>query len=72
MSFFRHAEIYRSDQGETSKREAVWGTASPDHRSDESPAGYSSAGCSPAEPDSASPAANQFGAQRDYRVRENH
>jgi transposase InsO family protein len=31
-------------------------TGSPDHRLDESPAGYSSAGCSPAEPASASPA----------------
>ena len=31
-------------------------TASPAHPIDESPAGYSLAGCSPAEPDSASPA----------------
>lgn len=55
MSFFRHAEIYRSDEAKTSKRKAAWITAFPDHRSDESPAGYSSAGCSPAEPASASP-----------------
>ncbi len=49
MSFSRHGEIYRWD-GETAK------AASPAHPIDESPAGYSLAGCSPAEPDSASPA----------------
>jgi len=49
MSFSRHGEIYRWD-GETAP------TASPAHPIDESPAGYSLAGCSPAEPDSASPA----------------
>ena len=49
MSFSRHGEIYRWDR-ETAK------TASPAHPIDESPAGYSLAGCSPAEPDSASPA----------------
>jgi transposase InsO family protein len=49
MSFSRHGEIYRWDR-ETAK------TVSPAHPIDESPAGYSLAGCSPAEPDSASPA----------------
>jgi transposase InsO family protein len=49
MSFSRHGEIYRWDR-ETAK------TASPSHLIDESPAGYSLAGCSPAEPASASPA----------------
>ena len=49
MSFSRHGEIYRWDR-ETEK------TVSPAHPIDESPAGYSLAGCSPAEPDSASPA----------------
>jgi transposase InsO family protein len=49
MSFSRHGEIYRWDR-ETAK------TASPPHPIDESPAGYSLPGCSPAEPDSASPA----------------
>ena len=63
MSFFRHTEIYRSDGAGTSKGKAVLGAASPDHRSDESPAGYSSASCSPAEPASASPAVNQSGVQ---------
>jgi transposase InsO family protein len=54
MSFFRHEEIFRSDvnslhNGETAE------TASPPHRLDESPAGYSLAGWSPPEPASASP-----------------
>ena len=49
MSFLRHGEIYRWD------REAM-PTASPAHPVDEFPTGYSLAGCSPAEPDSASPA----------------
>jgi len=49
MSFSRHGEIYRWDR-ETAN------TVSPAHPIDESPAGYSLAGCSPAEPDSASPA----------------
>jgi hypothetical protein len=54
MSFFRHKEIFRSDvdsfeSGETAE------TASPAHRLDESPAGYSLAGWSPPEPASASP-----------------
>jgi Integrase core domain len=44
MSFFRHREIYRSDETDigTSKGRTVF-AASPDHRLDESPAGYSSA-----------------------------
>ena len=49
MSFSRHGEIYRWDR-ETAN------TVSPAHPIDESPAGYSLPGCSPAEPDSASPA----------------
>jgi len=52
MSFFRHAEIYRSE-GEPDE------PGSPDPRFDESPVGYSLAGCSPAEPASASPAGDQ-------------
>jgi putative transposase len=55
MSFFRHKEIYRSDVGSRTEGEPAE-TGSPDHRCDESPAGYSLAGCSPAEPTSASPA----------------
>jgi putative transposase len=55
MSFFRHREIYPSDVGTHAQGKPA-GTGSPDHRVDESPTGYSSAGCSPAEPTSASPA----------------
>jgi hypothetical protein len=54
MSFFRQGEIFQSDVGLKTEREPAQ-TDSPDHRLDESPAGYSSAGCSPAEPASASP-----------------
>lgn len=55
MSFFRHREIYRSDgEGQEKGRPPV--DDLPEHRFDESPAGYSLAGCSPAEPASASPA----------------
>jgi hypothetical protein len=48
MSFLRHGEIYRWDKEATT-------IASHAHPLDESPTGYSLAGCSPAEPDSASP-----------------
>ena len=54
MSFFRHREIFQSDVGLKTEREPAK-AGSPDHRLDESPAGYSLAGCSPAEPASASP-----------------
>jgi putative transposase len=56
MSFFRHAEIYQSDGKRWRKRRKPTAVGLPDHRFDESPAGYSLAGCSPAEPTSASPA----------------
>ena len=49
MSFLRHGEIYRPDGNGRD-------VAAPGHRCDEFPAGYSLAGCSPAEPASASPA----------------
>jgi hypothetical protein len=55
MSFFRHGEIYQSDVGGNSSGERPQ-SRPPTHRSDESPAGYSSASCSPAEVTSASPA----------------
>ncbi len=55
MSFFRHGEIYQSDVGGNSSGERPKSRPST-HRSDESPAGYSSASCSPAELTSASPA----------------
>ena len=52
MGFLRYEEIYRSDGEARSGGWAAPGT----HRFDEFPAGYSLAGCSPAEPASASPA----------------
>ena len=55
MSFFRQEEIYRSDGKDLKTNGEPAETDSPAHRLDESPAGYSSAGCSPAEPASASP-----------------
>ena len=55
MSFFRHGEIYQSDVGGNSSGERPK-SRPPTHRSDESPAGYSLASCSPAELASASPA----------------
>jgi putative transposase len=58
MSFFRHGEIYRSDV----KREPT-NADSPDHRFDESPAGYSLAGWSPPEPASASPVEDHSGGE---------
>jgi hypothetical protein len=56
MSFFRHEEIYRPDGGLRARQLRSGLEAAPQaHRSDEFPAGYSLAGCSPAEPASASP-----------------
>ena len=61
MSFSRHGEIYRSDGlgFVGAGRRARWADA-PAHRLNEFPAGYSLAGCSPAEPASASPAEEKF------------
>ena len=50
MSFLRHGEIYHFDEGAIALDRALA------HRNDEFPAGYSLAGCAPAEPASASPA----------------
>ena len=55
MSFFRHGEIYQSDERGRNSGERPK-SRPPAHRPDESPTGYSSASCSPAEPASASPA----------------
>jgi hypothetical protein len=62
MSFFRHAEIFRSDVDFSHSGEAAE-TVSPSHRLDESPAGYSLAGWSPPEPASASPTEHQSGGE---------
>jgi len=56
MSFFRNGEIYRWDNKPGEKHGEPNRFSSPAHPIDESPTGYSLAGCSPAEPDSASPA----------------
>jgi hypothetical protein len=56
MSFFRHGEIYRWDPKSGQERGEPNRSNSPAHPIDESPTGYSLAGCSPAEPASASPA----------------
>jgi transposase InsO family protein len=68
MSFFRHGEIYRSKEkrprGRPRKRTGELGQpSSPAHPIDESPVGYSLAGCSPAEPAYASPTAHESGAE---------
>jgi hypothetical protein len=56
MSFLRHGEIYRPISSCGSKPEQPWLDSPGAHRYDEFPAGYSLAGCAPAEPASASPA----------------
>jgi transposase InsO family protein len=53
MSFRRHPEIFQSDASREVKPPEG---GLPNHRLDESPAGYSLSGWSPPEPDSASPA----------------
>src|ERR1700689_2782199 len=66
MSFPRHQEIFPSDGG------ASPAANTPAHRLDEFPAGYSSAGCSPAEPASASPAGLQYAVLSSCRSRSFH
>jgi transposase InsO family protein len=56
MSFFRHGEIFRWDDKPGLEHGEPNRSSSPAHPIDESPTGYSLAGCAPAEPDSASPA----------------
>ena len=51
MSFLRHREIYPVETGGRGRNRGYARTS----RLDESPVGYSLAGCSPAEPASASP-----------------
>src|SRR5271168_5070213 len=58
MSFPRHTKIYQSDEPKGSRTNCSASLG--DHRSDQSSAGYSFVGCSPAEPASASPAATSF------------
>ncbi len=58
MSFLRHGEIYPFDEGAITQDRALA------HRKDEFPAGYSLAGCAPAEPASASPAGPHLARKR--------
>ena len=61
MSFLRHRQIYRSDVVRfRTGSESSFRLRPGSHRLDESAAGYSLAGCSPAEPASASPAGSIF------------
>ena len=64
MSFFRHAEIYRSDGRIPIDGKPTEAGSPTDHRLDESPAGYSSAGWSPPEPASASPTDDHSGGEQ--------
>jgi putative transposase len=60
MSFFRQREIHRPMRDSSWRSLGATTAAAPTHRLDEFPAGYSSAGCSPAEPASASPAVDDI------------
>jgi len=63
MSFPRHREIYPPMEAQTNT------VSAPARRLDEFPAGYSLAGCSPAEPASASPAGHQYAVKSFCRSR---
>jgi len=65
LSFFRHEEIYRSESGSVMTRSGPQ-TAPRTLGIDESPAGYSSASCSPAELASASPAGADPKAEEEF------
>ena len=65
MSFLRHKEIYQSEE------DAIIGDRALAHRLDEFPAGYSLAGCAPAEPASASPTVHHFAVSALHRTIEN-
>jgi hypothetical protein len=69
MSFPRHREIYRPMWSFRARSLGATTAAAPIHRLDEFPAGYSLAGCAPAEPASASPAGNQYALQSFCRSR---
>ncbi len=69
MSFLRHREIYRPMWPFCAPSLGATTAAAPTHRLDEFPAGYSSAGCAPAEPASASPAGKQYALQSFCRSR---
>jgi transposase InsO family protein len=72
MSFFRHEEIYRPMWDSSWRSLGATTAAAPTHRLDEFPAGYSSAGWSPPEPASASPAEDHSGGDESSLNRKNH
>jgi hypothetical protein len=63
MSFLRHPEIFPPMEAQTNA------VGAPTHRLDEFPAGYSLAGCAPAEPASASPTVTDYAIQSSCRAR---
>src|SRR5579871_2141529 len=69
MSFLRHLEIYRPMWVFLWPSLGATTAVAPTHRLDEFPAGYSSAGRSPAEPASASPAGYEYAVQSFCRSR---
>jgi hypothetical protein len=74
MSFPRHREIFPFDQPQAESSDGSVGLAAnaPAHRLDEFPAGYSSAGCSPASPASASPTGYEYAVMSSCRSRTFH
>ena len=70
MSFLRHGEIFPSDGGASPAANAPAHRVV--HRVDEFPAGYSSAGWSPPEPASASPAVYEYAVIPSCRSRSFH
>jgi putative transposase len=72
MSFFRHGEIYRWNDKTGEELGEPNRFSSPAHPIDESPTGYSLAGCSPAEPDSASPAIEYLQGEANNLNRQSH
>jgi putative transposase len=71
MSFSRHGEIYRWDRKHGQQQGEPDRSNSPPHPIDESPTGYSSLGCSPAEPNSALPAEARINQNLDLGITKN-
>src|ERR1700758_2261280 len=69
VSFLRHKEIYRPMSSYGSRPGQLSLDRPGPHRLDEFPAGYSLAGCAPAEPASASPAATEYAVKSSCRSR---
>ena len=73
MSFLRHPQIYPSICSMAKTGDGPFsGFAPGPHRLDESAAGYSLAGCAPAEPASASPGDYEYAVQSFYWSRSFH